>query len=258
MRYGFWLLCLALAGGPTARAADDLCGATILESVTLDHDLTCAGSGLSVDADGITIDLGGYTITGPRSGVGILVTGRTDVRITGGTITNFSAAVVTNLSTAVVIDHIEFAGNPEGVDLQAGSIGNTIKDNVFRDSATRAIMLRLNSRANEIKGNVFSANRVGILVFGGTFNTLKDNTISGSTLAGIRLNVIATGNVLKDNTLTSNAVGVEFLITMTGSATGNELKANEIVANTCGLKGPTAGNILKDNSFSGNVADSCS
>lgn len=258
MRYGFWLLCLALAGGPTALAADHLCGATILENVTLDHDLTCAGSGLLVGADGVTIDLSGHTITGLGSGVGILVTGRTGVRITDGAITGFAAAVLTNASTAVVIDHIEFAGNLEGIDLQAGSVGNTIKDNVFRDSATRAIMLRANSRANEIKGNVFSGNRLGVLVFGGTFNTLKDNSISGSTLAGIRLNVIATGNVLKDNTLTANAVGIEFLVTPTGSATGNELKDNEIVANTCGLKGPAAGNILKDNRFAGNVADSCS
>jgi len=149
-------------------------------------------------------------------------------------------------------------GNPEGVDCQAGCIGNTIKDNVFRDSTTRGIMLRSNSHDNDIKNNAFTANRVGILVFGGVDNTLKDNIVSGSSLAGIRLNVIATGNVLKDNTVSSNVVGIEFIVTPTGSATGNDLVGNTITTNNCGLKGPTAGNNFKDNSFEGNIADTCS
>ena len=119
-------------------------------------------------------------------------------------------------------------------------------------------MLRSNSSDNDIKNNTFTGNRVGILVFGGVDNTLKNNIISGSSLAGIRLNVIATGNVLKDNTVSSNVVGIEFLVTPTGSATGNDLKGNTIAINGCGLKGPTAGNNFKHNSFEGNVADTCS
>ena len=47
-------------------------------------------------------------------------------------------------------------------------------------------------------------------------------------------------------------------MTPTGSATGNELKRNTIAMNDCGLKGPTAGNSFKKNSFEGNVADTCS
>ena len=252
----FWFACLALSGAPVAMA-DDLCGATILEDLILDHDLACPGDGLIAGANGITIDLNGYTIAGSGTGVGIAVTGRHDIRITGGTLRNFAVAIRTSTSSGLLIDHNEFDGNPEGIDLQAGSIGNTIKDNAFRNSATRGIMLRGNTSANDIKANTFSENRVGILVFAGTFNTLKENTISGSTLAGIRLNVFATGNVLKDNTVTSNLAGFEFLVTTTGSAVGNELKGNTILTNTCGLKGPTASNSLKDNSFQGNVADTC-
>jgi hypothetical protein len=62
------------------------------------------------------------------------------------------------------VDHPYLARRPinpvqHGIDFQAGSIGNTVKENVFRDSTTRGIMLR--------------GNRVGILVFGGVDNTLK-------------------------------------------------------------------------------------
>ena len=87
---------------------------------------------------------------------------------------------------------------------------------------------------------------------------MKNNIVSGSSLAGIRLNVIATGNVLKNNGVTSNVVGIEFIVTPTGSSTGNDLTDNTIATNGCGLKGPTAGNTFKNNSFEGNAADTCS
>jgi len=249
--------CLPILAGPAAKA-NDLCGATIVADLTLDHDLTCTGDGLIVGADGIVIDLNRHTITGSGSGVGIAVSGRTDVSIAGGSIRAFATAVRVNTSTDVVIKQVEFVENPEAIDLQSGSVGNTIKDNLFRDSSTRAIMLRGNSSDNDIKNNTFIGNRVGILLFGGVDNTLKQNAISGSSVAGIRFNVIASGNVLKNNTVRQNAVGIEFVVTITGSATGNELKDNTIATNSCGLKGPTAGNDFKENSFEGNVVDVCS
>ena len=59
--------CLLILAGPSVTA-DDLCGATIAEDLKLHHDLTCAGAGLIVGADGITIDLNGHTITGLGKG----------------------------------------------------------------------------------------------------------------------------------------------------------------------------------------------
>ena len=254
---GVLVTCLPILAGPSIKA-DALCGTAILADLTLDHDLTCTGDGLIAGADGIKIDLNGHTITGPGSGVGIAVTGRTDVSIAGGTIRTFATAVRVNTSTDVVIKQIEFADNSEAIDIQSGSVGNTIKDNLFRDSTTRAVMLRGNSIDNDIKNNTFIGNRVGILLFGGVDTTVKQNVISGSSLAGIRFNVTATGNVLKDNTVRSNAVGIEFIVTITGSATGNELKDNTVATNNCGVKGPTAGNSFKENSFEGNLVDTCS
>ena len=255
-RLAFVLVCLPTLFIP-ATAADDLCGATIVADLKLDHDLTCSGAGLIVGADGITIDLNGHTITGFGSDVGIAVTGRTDVSIRSGTIRNFAAAVRVNTSSDLVISHNEFVENGEGVDLQSGSVENTIKQNGFRDSSLRGIMLRSNSADNDIKHNTFTGNRVGILVFGGVDNILKMNIVSGSSVAGIRLNVIATGNLMKDNLVTSNLAGIEFLVTATGSATGNDVVRNRIELNDCGLKGPTAGNSFKKNLFEGNVVDVC-
>jgi parallel beta-helix repeat protein len=249
--------CVLMCGAPAASTSDDLCGATIVEDLKLDRDVACIGDGLIAGADGIRIDLNGYTLGGSGTGVGIAVTGRQDISIKGGTISNFAVGLRVLASTDLDIKNNEFVGNPEGIDFQAGSVGNSVKENVFRNSTTRGIMLRSNSRGNDIKNNTFINDRVGILVFGGVNNTLKENDVSGSTLAGIRLNVIATGNVIKDNTVSSSLAGIEFLVTPTGSAQGNELKGNTLATNGCGLKGPTAGNTLTDNSYEGNTADTC-
>lgn len=249
--------CLATSS-VSSVTAQALCGATILEDFRLDHDLACAGDAFTVGADDIKIDLNGHALTGDGTGTGIIVTGRTGVSIQGGTIGNFAVGVRLNTSTDIVIRQMEFAGDREGVDMQAGSIGNTIKDSAFHDSAVRAIMLRGDVLDNDIRNNVFTDNRIGILVFAGDDNRIRGNRVSGSSLAGFRINVFAGGNLFRENVVSSGAAGIEFLVTPTGSATGNDFRENRIQTNTCGILGPTAGNTFRDNSFQGNSADTCS
>jgi len=247
---------VATAGGGVA--ANDLCGTTVMGDLTLDHDLVCSADGLVVGADGIRIDLNGHVIAGSGAGVGVLVSGRSDVTVSNGVIRDFPVAVRIIASTGIIIRHNEFVENAEGIDVQAGGVGNTIKDNVFRAHTIRAIMLRGSSSDNDVKNNTFTGNRIGVLMFGATDSELKDNLISGSSLAGIRFNVIAAGNTIKGNILTSNLAAVDFVITPTGSSIGNEFKGNTLSANSCGFKGPTAGNTFKDDTFEDNAADACS
>jgi parallel beta-helix repeat protein len=248
----FLLACLpALLVSHTA--ADDLCGTTILADLTLDHDLTCAGTALTVGADGITIDLNGHSISGSGSGVGIGVTGRANVTISGGAIENFFTGVLINNSTGTVVEGSGFRGNTDGVDCQAGCVGSTIKENEFLDNRSRGVMLRGFSTENLVQENTFTGNNVSILV-NCTNCIVRENTVSASRLAGIRLNE-ATGNLVVENVITSNPAGIEF--TATGGATGNTLLENTIAMNACGLKRPLDGNTFSENTFEGNDADSC-
>ena len=247
-----FLACLSLLLVPAA-ATNDLCGATITASLKLDHDLTCSGNGFIVGADGIKIDLNGHTLIGPGSGVGISLSGRTNVSIVAGTVLNFAFGVQMINSTDIVIKKNVFRQNAEGIDAQAGSIGNVIKENEFHDSSVRAIMLRMNSRQNVVKENAFTGNRLGIQVFGGVDNILKENLFLASTLAGIRFGVIATGNLTMENTISSNVTGIEFIV----GSIGNTFFENRIEMNDCGIKGPSAGNTFKENVFEGNTVDSC-
>ena len=250
------LACLPILIFPAA-ASDNLCGATIVSNLELDHDLTCPAGGLIAGADGITINLNGHTIAGSGSGVGIDVAGRTSIGISNGTITNFTAGLRITASTAVVVKGVEFNQNNDGVDCMAGCIGNTIKENQFRNHGARGIMLRGGSMDNIVKENFFSGNNVGILLFGPVETTVKENYVSSSRLAGIRIGVLATGNLIKENTVTSNPAGVEFAVTPTGSATGNSVVENRILMNTCGLNGSLAGNTVEENVFGANSNDSC-
>ena len=256
-RLGWTLACLPALLSPAA-AADDLCGATIVSNLKLDHDLTCAAAGLIVGADGIRINLNGHTIAGSGSGVGIEVAGRTSVSISDGAISNFTAGVRVFESTGVVIRGVGFNENNDGVDCQAGCMESTIKGNEFRNNGARGIMLRSNSMDNVVKENIFTGNNVGILLFGSIDSTIKENLVSSSTLAGIRLGVLATGNLIKENTVGSNPAGIDIAVTPTGSATGNSVIENTILMNVCGFRGPLAGNTVEENVFGGNETDICS
>ena len=253
----FFLKSIANGSTSASSPSSDLCGATIVADIRLDYDLACPGNGLNVGADGIKIDLNGHTISGSGTGAGIDVTGRTDVTIFGGIIRNFGAGVLTNTSTKIVIKRNEFEANVDGIDLQAASRGNTIRQNDFTHNLSRGVMIRGDSTDHVIKENTFTGNRVGILVFAGVDNIVEDNVVSASTLAGIRINVFATGNLIMRNRVTSNPAGIEFLVSGTQSAVGNTVAKNTLQLNTCALKGPLTGNSVEKNLLEGNVADVC-
>jgi nitrous oxidase accessory protein NosD len=246
---------------PVTRASTDLCGATVLEDVYLDQDLVCAGSGITVGADGIRIHLQGHTITGPGivNTTGIMVAGHSDVSILGGTIERFFTGVLTINASGVEIKDMVLRANVDGVDMRAGSTGITIKASEFVGNTTRGVMMRGEVDGADVKDNTFAGNRVGVLINGPTNSTVKANTITASLLAGIRVGSTATDNLVLDNLLTSNPSGIEFLPDPLtgGGAIGNTFKANTLNSNNCGLKGPGSGNTFLDNVFSGNTTDVC-
>lgn len=258
--------CVVVAGillcAVSTATADDLCGATVVANLTLNHDLTCAGNGLTVGADGIIIDLNGHTIAGAGAGAGITAAGRTGVVITGGTIRNFLIGVQLAASTGTTIKQIRVSGNRDGIFL-IGSSGNIIRENTAWQNSRVGVMLRpgaiLNSTQNLVIENTLLDNTNGvILVETPTGNVFKENIISGSSNAGIALNGGVSANLIKENTLGENAAGVLFNVGSTGLLpNANTLAENIITANTCGLKGPAAGNTLRENLFQGNAVDAC-
>ncbi|MEO6028037.1 MAG: right-handed parallel beta-helix repeat-containing protein [Candidatus Binatia bacterium] len=91
---------IGVAAG-AAHAANELCGQTITQSLTFTADQSCTGDGLIVVGDGITIDLGGFTLSGDggASDDGIDVSAVGHVVIKNGTIRNFAVGI-TSLASA--------------------------------------------------------------------------------------------------------------------------------------------------------------
>jgi parallel beta-helix repeat protein len=229
-----------------------------MNDLKLEEDLTCAGDGLIVGADGITVDLNGHTVAGSGAGLGITVRGRRGVVVAGGTIRGFVTGVMIAVSSGIVIKDNRFTENREAVFLSA-STANIIKENIAWQNQLRGIMIRPNSSGvlstqNLVIENILIDNPSGILVFGQPGNTLKENTIAGSTVAGIDLTGPgASGNLVKENTLTGGAAGIKFA----PGWTGNRIIENQIELNTCAIEGAADGNTFKENVFTANGLDWC-
>ena len=235
------------------------CGDEITSDILVENDLACAGDGLLVLADDITINLNGHTLAGNGTGNGITVRGRSGVTIKNGLIRDFLTGILVATSSGVVIKENGFTGNREAVFLN-GSTGGTVKANTAWENTSRGFMLRptgsgVQSTDNAVVENVLTDNPSGILVFGQPDNTIKGNTITGSTVAALDLiGGGAVGNEFKDNLLTASAVGI---LLGPGWSGGNLFAGNTVSTNACGLKGTTVSNTFKDNLFTGNTADAC-
>jgi len=234
------------------------CGTSVVADLKLGNDLFCAGDALIVNADGVTVDLNGHTLSGSGSGVGVTVRARQNVTIHGGTIRDFTTGIFVANSNGVLIKDNRLTGNREGVFLN-GSSDNVVKENEAWQNQLRGIMLRPTlsgtmSTRNLVKENVLRENPSGILVFGQPGNTFKENRISGSSFAAIDLTGPgASGNFFKENVLETSAAGISF-----GPGwTGNVFVENRLLRNSCGMRGTTTGNTFTGNQLIGNGLDFC-
>lgn len=257
-------------------------GAEISGDTVLDADLTCVdGPALVIVADGVTLDLGGHTVSGAPGGVsegpGILLRDVRGCTVRNGIVTRFDAGVAIQGGAGNVVEDItaqDNIGTPDS-DYGDGIVINDSRENVVRRNVVRrngpfsGISLGPRAEANEI-----------------VENTVADNNMShvgvaeaGRQTMGIRLEgPAASHNRVAANTVTgSGCDGIVVLATCDNpddeppcvGTPANE--HNEIVANTssnngtsgrgCGVRlfsmplpMPPAGNVVRDNVADGNTS----
>lgn len=164
LRRSILLTCCALMCAARAHAANELCGQTITQSVTFAADQSCTGTGLIVGADGITIDLAGFTLAGNQTSNhhGIELNGHSGTTIKNGTIRNFDIGIhyfstcIDNItmSNLVVRDSIE-----SGVSIASVSSW-TIDHSAFLDnsSAGAGITMFCDSGTGTVTSSAFVGN----------------------------------------------------------------------------------------------------
>jgi hypothetical protein len=212
------------------RTQDVVCGQTVTSDVTLTGNLDCgfdspgpfAGSGgLVVGADGLDIDLAGYTIRGPvfsggGSDRGIdNAGGHDDVTIRDGGLSTWGDGVHLEAASGNVMRDLHVQGSPTGVSISGGS-GNEIRgSDVFgRVSAVVATgqvgLVITNSTAG------YGISGAPALSIGASDSLIDHNEITGFGF-GTGLELRGSENLVVGNTVTGDAVQPAGILILSGS-----------------------------------------
>ena len=250
---GLAALLLATAFVSTANASTAVntavvrCGETLIRSTVLAADVgPCAGDGIVVGADGITVNLNGHRVLGtpgPGDNVGIRVQRRTRVVVSGGTVRGFGAGVAIMGGSRNIVTGVTAKDNVGLID-GSGDFGDGLA--IFNSSYNilRANTVRHNgpfdgvgvfgasSTGNQVVGNVVELNNIarfvpqldlmlnldeginlGAGLSGGNHTTVVNNTVRNNGLNGINAcsirgnPCITTDDVIVGNLVQANGFG---------------------------------------------------
>lgn len=203
------------------------CSDTLRESTTLKSDLTCSEVGLVIDADGVVLDLGGYTVRGPGRGqwvwpgralssVGVRITGKSGVTIRNGRVTNFATGILLEDTSKITIEEVTSNSNHYGVYLFRGK-GNilskaNVSDNIY------GLHLQ-DTQENHVARSVFfrshygSPGGYGINLYRSDRNTITENRVELNENQGIWLidsrdNEIYRNNFIRNSPNAVDGTGV--------------------------------------------------
>ncbi|MFZ0324086.1 MAG: right-handed parallel beta-helix repeat-containing protein [Actinomycetes bacterium] len=222
---------MGLAVGVSSAAPAVACGAVLTANTTLTQDLVCSsGDGLTLAANGITVDLKGHTITGLDGTVAA-------IRIPGGV-------------TGVTVQNGSLAGFADGVVADTANSNHITK---LRISVTDQGILLANAANTLVDKNTITARyRDGIKVDGNN-NTIAQNTVTNSAF-GISVSANATGNTVTQNVLTGNR---DFGVAAFDNASGTTILRNTVSGSVDGIKVDpnTSGTLVKQNTSFSNSND---
>lgn len=211
------------------------CGQVIKQSVKLTANLNCKTDGIIVGADGITIDLNGFTLSGPgekSSKVGIMFADNDDVTVQGpGTIKTFQAGALFSGGQDNKISRVTFTENEIAV-FETGSKNVVIEDNLmFGNSIGVAAH---SSSGSKLTTNLFKSNDLaGVTLVNSASNELSMNTIQGS-VNGIFLDGQSTKNNVNSNNVLQNR-GVDL---NNGNGLPTNINDNVFSDNNCNTSVP--------------------
>ena len=106
---GLLILIPFVASFPADNRPAISCGETITENTTLNANLACppgTESAIVIGASNITLDLGGYTLSGHTPGIGVLAIGRDGLVIRNGAIDGFQDGVFVIESQRVTVEKL--------------------------------------------------------------------------------------------------------------------------------------------------------
>jgi hypothetical protein len=212
-------IALALAA---PAAAQPVCGETITQDTTLTADLACGSESapaLRIGASGITLDLGGHTLS--ISDIAISDQGHDNVTIRNGTILSFQETIRLEGVSGSVIRDIDTNGLILGITL-VDSHDNRIVHNTL---TSVSLGLR-GSDHNVIAHNIVTRYEGSIGLGDSSYNRVVDNVVWSSRDIALGIGAGSHHNVVRRNMLLNDT----FAVVRLSGAEDNELTNNTIAS----------------------------
>lgn len=208
-------------------------------SYYLTGDLTTAdpNGGISMEANDITLDLMGYSLTGSGISAGVWMgySPKSNIEVRNGTVRNFQAGVVAMFASHrnVRIIGLRVYGNTlGGVILEAQ--GCLVKDCTVSGNGEWGITC---GEASTVVDNVIHDNNYGIRA--GSGNTITGNTVTDNNNVGISADNVCT--VAENTVVNTNGYGIDAnnLCSVTNNMVGSNGKHGIVVNHGCTVTGNT-------------------
>ena len=230
-----WSFPISGGSAPSPTSLTD-CGpiATAGSYVVAQNLTTASGDCIDVQAPDVSLDLGGYTLSGNGSGTGIrLLSGATGVYIHNGTVTGFGTGVEDDAG-GNLIEALQSLRNQEsGVyfnGINNGVSGSTVWRSTLSGNGRYGLYLS-QSQNNSAITDVISQNGVdGIWLQASSSNLLSSNSVGGNGYAGILVGDAG-------DTLGTPPPSSCFGISLPPPGTPSPISANNIVAGNVPLDG---------------------
>ena len=237
------------ASQASAASSPISCGTTVTTDVRLDTDLVdCQGSGLIVGAPGITVDLGGHTVDGTGTGVGIdNQASFDDVEIRSGTVTDFTLGVVLFDAAGNRVERVTAAGNAVGFDVHR-TVGAELERVVAHSNAGTGISVGF-AEATVVRRATVTGNGQGGIVDRSSFGSRYERNFVSGNAFGMEIAQTDRAEVDRNEVSTNNGDGIRIGFW----ATGVNVDSNSTHGNAgAGLVIEEPGNTVSRHQSSGN------
>ncbi len=193
------------------------CGDTVTESCTFNCNLSCPeGHGLSIGADGVTIDGNSYVLDGLEPGLcggfgiqrsGIYNPGHDHVEILDLEVKNFCNGIY--LRGGEITGDFVFNNTVKNCDIHhnGNDIGETATHGIKLKYVSHSRLSNNRVHHNKGKGDSCEGGGNGIFIYGGEYNTLFDNMVYDNTKAGIFTKMKSRSNNISRNEVKGNGQG---------------------------------------------------
>jgi parallel beta-helix repeat protein len=242
------VLGLALLAPASASAETPPCGSVITRDVTFDRDLICFSDGLTIGADGVTVDLDRHFIS-LTFGTDISSSGFDHVKVLNGGLLTQGVAVDMSRGHHNLVRNVTGFGDVAGVRFSGGSRNRVVDSSLdCRQICFTGAYVLEHERYDAILRN-------GPLQGGIALNSTRRSRLTGNRVAfgrgpGIELDASSRRNRVEDN----DVLGDELSQGVTVAGNRNRLLRNELSGGGVFLV-TGARNRLVGNRVSGSQAD---